>query len=1513
MSTTGPIVRIFISSPGDVRVEREKARRVIEGLQRHIPRATLVPVLWEDLALPATASFQATIDVLLHQQPIDVAVFILWSRLGSPLGPEIRRANGTSYRGGTEREFDLMLTAFEQSGQRRPVVLAYARNDEAAFRQSLADCPGARLEELVSQRKLAESFIREQFYDKEGHNVRALHNYREPVSFAQQLHTHLRQVLEDLLGIDAAPRWLAAPYRGLEFFDSEHAAIFHGRDEEVCDLLQRLRDQKRAGCAFAVIVGASGSGKSSLARAGVAAALAHHSYDENVREWRATTFVPGLAEGDFCRALTLALARQLPELCTSASAVDDIASGLAKDAELTIRLGILPAFARAAEKAGGATQLLLVLDQMEELWTDNRVAANSREQFLGIVEALARSGPITILATLRSDFYSHAQDSRTFLRLKGERGHFDLLPPSSTALQRIIAEPARLAGLRFERDERTGRMLEEVVLRDASRDPAALPLLQYALHELYCRRDERSRLLTFDAYERLGGIEGCLGHRAAEVCGALSAEAREALPELLSFLVTVDIEGEQTAVRRRAPLSDLTATPARRNLAESLIAARFLTTDRQDGRAFASLAHEALIGRWEQVVEWVADNREQLRLRARVEQSQQRWEQHEREVSLLLAAGLPLEEGRQLLMTAGHLLNPGTAGYITASLDHHQALAVRALRRRRAAMAGLSALTVLALLASALAWIKQREANEQTVVAKAAQQKALDLLRATRIQLATTFLQHGLGEESAGRLATMRRDFVQAWVISPEDDPLRAACERILVDRLGGKGRAIGLVLRHAQAVQAVAFSPDDTRVATASADGTVRLSDARTGAPLGEVMRHDDAVNAVAFSPDGARLLTGSKDKTARLWNAQTGAALGQPMLHEGEVNAVMFGPDGTRLITGSNDKAARLWDGNSGKLIGKPLQHEGAVTAVAFSSDGGRALTGSNDQTARLWDAATGAALGEPLRHANSVSAIAFNTLGTRIVTASSDKTARLWDAHTTEAIGMPLQHDDFVNSVAFSPDGTRVVTGSWKAARIWDVEHCTPVGLPLPHEGWVDVVAYHRDGRQLLTSCGDGTARLWDAHTGAPLGAPLRHDEAVTSAAFNADGRSLVTGSLDGTARLWSSAGTGPVVATLRHEQPVTSLAFSRDGMLVITGSQDNTARVWSAADGAPWKDPLRHDGAVVSVAFSPDGARAVTASWDETARVWDVGRGVPAGEKLQHEGWVVAAAFSPDGRRIITGSKDKTARLWNAETGASVGKPLAHDDEVNAVAFSPDGTRIVTAAGNVARLWNAATGEPVGEPMSHTGPVVVVAYSPDNARVVTGSWDNTARLWDTHHGLPVGEAMQHDGFVVAVAFSLDGARVVTGSWDKSGRLWDGRSGASLGEPMRHESTVHAVALSPEGTRVITGSSDNAVRMWDAHTGAPLHEPLAHNDWVGAVAFSPDGRRVASASNDHTSRIWDARPRPVPGDLRTWIEFQSGNSADEAEHFRDLSFEELQRRLEILQNDQDYMARLRRELPR
>lgn len=719
MSDSHQTIRIFISSPGDVAEEREGARRVVEGLQRVYPGVTLQPVLWEELALPVTASFQETIDFLLKRKPIDIAVFILWSRLGSPLGASITRPDGTPYRSGTEREFDVMLTAFERSGRKRPVILAYSRKDAEGFARKLGSSPDAELRELIDQQDSVKAFITEQFHDSEGRNVRAYQTYREPVAFVQRLRLHLRNAIDELLGADHAATWTEEPYRGLEVFDVHHAPIFHGRDEETCELLQRRRDQEQAGCAFVVVVGASGSGKSSLVRAGVAASLIQNAGDDGLtREWRVSTFVPALATHGICGALVRSIAETLPELSDSESTLDDVSESLAENAALTVRLSLSPAFARASEQAGGKVRWLLILDQMEELWTDQQTTPEDRERFLSAMEALARSGHVSVLATIRSDFYHHAQQSPTFLRMKGTYGQYDLLPPDAASVHRLITEPARLAGVKFERQEKSGRSLDEAILEDAGRDSNALPLLEYALAELYQQRDESRRLMTYAAYVELGGVEGALAKRANETFESLPADAQAAIDEILPLLVTVDLAGEQSAVRRRASVAELTSTPARKTLTDRLTANRFLTTDRQDETPVASLAHEALLRRWDRLVRWIDANREHLRLRARVEQLQQRWEQQEGDESLLLAEGLPLDEGRQLLDEADYLLSQSTEKFIRTSIDHHQQRAVQSRRRKQVVLVGF--ITLLAIITVG-AWVtrrqRQREVTESLVTA----------------------------------------------------------------------------------------------------------------------------------------------------------------------------------------------------------------------------------------------------------------------------------------------------------------------------------------------------------------------------------------------------------------------------------------------------------------------------------------------------------------------------------------------------------------------------------------------------------------------------------------------------------------------------------------------------------------------------------------------------------------------------------------------------------------------------
>ena len=198
-------VRIFISSPGDVFEEREKSREVIAELQRQYVDLTLETVLWEDLSLPATASFQQTIDIVLVEKPIDVAVFILWSRLGSPLADNITRSDGSPYKSGTEREFDIMLEAFKQSDNRQPVILAYTRKDDEGFVDRFKNENPDRFRELVDQRDLAKEFVQENFHDSNGRNIRAYHSYPEPTSFAQRLRVHLRNVLNEICLLYTSP------------------------------------------------------------------------------------------------------------------------------------------------------------------------------------------------------------------------------------------------------------------------------------------------------------------------------------------------------------------------------------------------------------------------------------------------------------------------------------------------------------------------------------------------------------------------------------------------------------------------------------------------------------------------------------------------------------------------------------------------------------------------------------------------------------------------------------------------------------------------------------------------------------------------------------------------------------------------------------------------------------------------------------------------------------------------------------------------------------------------------------------------------------------------------------------------------------------------------------------------------------------------------------------------------------------------------------------------------------
>ena len=415
--------------------------------------------------------------------------------------------------------------------------------------------------------------------------------------------------------------------------------------------------------------------------------------------------------------------------------------------------------------------------------------------------------------------------------------------------------------------------------------------------------------------------------------------------------------------------------------------------------------------------------------------------------------------------------------------------------------------------------------------------------------------------------------------------------------------------LNHDGPVQAVAFSPDGTVVATASADFTARVFRPAAGAELAR-LDHDGPVNAVAFSPDSAMLATASGDRSARVFDLATRTELAR-LDHDSAVNAVAFSPDGLRIaIASAVDKSAWLLDPVTGTHSARVseavaraelgrLVHDSAVNAVAFGPDGSRVATASADFTARVFDPATGAELGR-LVHDSAVHAVAFGPDGSRVATASADFTARVFDPATGTELSR-LVHDGPVHTVAFSPDGGRVATASADfTARVFELFAGRQLAQ-LDHDNPVHMVVFSPDGARVATASGDRWARVFDPATGAAL-ARLVHDSAVNAVAFSPDGSRVATASADFTARVFDAA-TGTELSRLVHDGPVYTVTFSRDGSRVAAASGDRSARVFDPATGTELSR-LEHDSPVHSVAFSPDGTHIVTASQDNMARLYEI---------------------------------------------------------------------------------------------------------------------------------------------------------------------------------------------------------------------------------------------------------------------------------------------------------------------
>jgi formylglycine-generating enzyme required for sulfatase activity len=674
MSDRLPTIRIFISSPADVRPERLKAEQIVGRLDREFAYHFRVEaVLWEREPLVATRHFQDP-ENIPEPRGMDIVVVILWSRLGVPLPAD--RFRGAISGGpvtGTEWEFeDALAGAREHNGV--PDLLLYRKTASATA--TLDDRKA--LDERLAQLDLVEDFIGRWFRAESGPGYTAAsHNFATTGEFEQKLYDHLHALLERRAGAAAegiAIRWHEAPFRALLSYEYEHAPVFFGRTRARNDLRELLARRIESGTAFVLVFGASGSGKSSLVKAGLLPDLALPGMIGTVGLVRRGVMRPSEKDGDPLAALAAAIMSPaaLPELAGLQYTPEQLA-GLLREAPGQAALPIRQGLAEAGKAAGltniAEARLAIVVDQLEEMFTIDALGQEDREAFVAALDTLAKSGLVWVVATMRSDFFDRLETGAGLglTRLAVDEACYRLLPPDDAEIGQIIRQPALEAGLRFEHDAATGVSLDEVIRQAATADRGALPLLSFLLDQIWQKRSETG-VLNFAAYRELGGLEGAIGRRAEEVFQAQPEAVRGELVRLLRELVT--IEGGKP-VSRAAPLSRFREGSPRRALVDAFLdpGARLLVSDGDSGRAQLRLAHEALLTHWRRARDQIADDMRDLELRGRLEEEAKQWRAapSREKKGRVRTAGLPLAEARALLARWGAELPVEIAEYVVAS------------------------------------------------------------------------------------------------------------------------------------------------------------------------------------------------------------------------------------------------------------------------------------------------------------------------------------------------------------------------------------------------------------------------------------------------------------------------------------------------------------------------------------------------------------------------------------------------------------------------------------------------------------------------------------------------------------------------------------------------------------------------------------------------------------------------------------------------------------------------------